>query len=153
GDSNAIEDSLSGKRGLRLRVACAALAAARMNRVDAQRTLELGIKTTYLQAVSARDNLDFALQVQTAANQVFQLNQRRYQAGAISEADLAKVETAKLEADQSVDGAAQALRAAKVQLAFLLGVRGVIPEFEVEPDLPKFRVPAALVHATSASLL
>ena len=36
----------------------------------------------------ARDNLDFALQVQTGANQIFQLNQTRYNAGAISEADL-----------------------------------------------------------------
>jgi cobalt-zinc-cadmium efflux system outer membrane protein len=153
GDSNAIEDSLSGKRWLRLKVARAALAAARMSRADAQRTLELGVKSQYLQAVLARDSLDFALLVQNGMNQVFQLNQTRYNAGAISEADLAKVETAKLEADQAVDAALQALRAAKVQLAFLLGVRGRIPEFKVAPDLPKFAVPGPLANASVESML
>ncbi|HEY2744818.1 MAG TPA: TolC family protein, partial [Polyangia bacterium] len=100
GDSNALEDSLSGKRWLRLKVARAALSAARMSRADAQRTLELAVKTAYISSVQARDSLDFALQVQTAANQVFLLNETRYKAGAISEADLAKVETLKLEGDQ-----------------------------------------------------
>ena len=38
-DKAAIEDCLSGKRDLRLKVARAALAAAKMSRVDAQRTL------------------------------------------------------------------------------------------------------------------
>lgn len=153
GDSNALEDSLSGKRWLRLKVARNALAAARLSRADAQRTLELGVKTTYIQAVLARDNLDFALQVQTAANQVFQLNQTRYNAGAISEADLAKVETMKLEADQSVDAAEESLRAAKVSLAFLLGVRGVVPDYKVDQDLPKFVVPPRLDHSTTDALV
>jgi len=153
GDSAALEDSLSGKRWLRLKVAKAALAAARLNRADAQRTLELGVKSAYISAVLARDNLDFALQVQTGANQIFQLNQTRYNAGAISEADLAKVETMKLEADQAVDGSEQALRAAKVQLAFLLGVRGRVPDYKVDQDLPKFVVPAQLGSTTPDALM
>ena len=153
GDSNALEDSLSGKRWLRLKVARAALAAARLNRADAQRTLELTVKSAYISAVQARDNLDFALQVQTGANQIFQLNQTRYNAGAISEADLAKVETLKLESDQAVDNAEQALRAAKVQLAFLLGVRGRVPDYKVDQDLPKFFVPSPLANATADSLI
>jgi outer membrane protein, heavy metal efflux system len=153
GDSNALEDSLSGKRWLRLKVARAALAAARMSRADAQRTLELAVKSAYITAVQARDNLDFALQVQTGANQIFQLNQTRYNAGAISEADLAKVETMKLEADQAVDSEEQALRAAKVQLAFLLGVRGRVPDYKVDQDLPKFFVPSPLANATADSLM
>ena len=153
GDSAALEDSLSGKRWLRLKVARAALAAARMARVDAARVLELQVKAQYIQAVLARDELDFVLQVQAGANQIFELNQTRYKAGAISEADLAKVETNKLEADQDVDRAAQALRAAKVQLAFLLGVRGPVPDYHVEQDLPKFTVPPALARATPQSLI
>jgi cobalt-zinc-cadmium efflux system outer membrane protein len=153
GDSNALEDSLSGKRWLRLKVAKAALAAARLGRQDAQRLLELGVKSAYIQAVLARDNLDFALQVQTGANQIFELNQTRYKAGAISEADLAKVETMKLEADQSVDAAVQVLRASKVTLAFLLGARGTVPDYKVDQDLPKFVVPAPLEHATTDSLV
>jgi cobalt-zinc-cadmium efflux system outer membrane protein len=152
-DNAALFDTLSGKRWLRLKVARAALAAARMGRADAQRTLELGVKTAYINAVQARDNLDFALQVQTGANQIFNLNQTRYNAGAISEADLAKVETMKLEADQAVDTTEQALRAAKVQLAFLLGVRGRVPDYKVDQDLPKFFIPSPLGNATPDSLM
>ena len=153
GDSNALEDSLTGKRWLRLKVARAALAAARLSRADAQRVLELGVKSVYIQAVLARDDLDFALQVQTGANQIFQLNQTRYKAGAISEADLARVESVKLEADQAVDSAEQALRAAKVQLAFLLGVRGRVPNYHIDQDLPKFFVPQPLTNTTVDALL
>ena len=74
----------------------------------------------------------------------------RYKAGAISEADEAKVETVKLEADQAVDTLQQALRVAKLALAFLLGVRGPVPDFHVEQDLPKFPVPPPLASATPA---
>jgi cobalt-zinc-cadmium efflux system outer membrane protein len=153
GDSSALVDSLSGKRWLRLKVAKAALAAARMSRADAQRSLELGVKSAYIQAVQARDNLDFALQVQTGGDQIFHLNQTRYNAGAISEADLAKVETMKLEADQAVDMASSALRAAKVQLAFLLGVRGPVPDYRVDQDLPKFFIPSPLASTSADRLI
>ena len=151
-DSNALEDTLSGKRGLRLRVARAALTAIKLNRADTQRTLEFQVKQQYIQAVQARDSLDFALEVQKTSTQTFELTKLRYEKGAISEADEAKIETAKLEADQAVDSAAQQLRGAKVGLAFLLGVRGVVPDFKVEPDLPKFVVPPRLATATTASL-
>ena len=59
----------------------------------------------------------------------------------------------KLEADQAVDGAVEALRAAKVQLAFLLGVRGRVPDYKVDQDLPKFFVPSPLASATADSLV
>jgi len=152
-DQGAISDSLSGKRGLRLRVARAALVAARHNRVDARRTLEFQVKQQYIQTTLARDSLDFAIEVQAAAMKTFDLNHVRYQKGAISEADEAKVETAKLEADQAVAAARQALDVAKHGLAFLLGVRGAFPAFEVQPDLPKYTVPSRLVSATSQTLL
>jgi len=153
GDNSALFDSLSGKRGLRISVADAALKAARMSRADAQRTLEFQLKQVYLQAVLARDDLDFALEVQKGATQTYDLMHLRYSAGAISEADEAKVETAKLEADQAVDSAAQALRVAKLGVAFLLGVRGAVPDYSVEQDLPKFVVPPSLTNATRESML
>jgi cobalt-zinc-cadmium efflux system outer membrane protein len=153
GDSAAIEDSLSGKRGLRLDVAHAALAAARMSRVDSQRTLEFQVKQQYLLAVLAQDQLDFAHEVQTSNSKTYELYQVKYKTGQISDADVARVQTAKLEADQAVDLASQALRQAKVGVAFLLGVRGRIPEFKVEQDLPKYAVSKALASATADSLL
>jgi cobalt-zinc-cadmium efflux system outer membrane protein len=153
GDNAATFDVLVGKRGLRIAVADAALKAARMNRVDAQRTLEFQLKNAYLQAVLARDDLDFALEVQKGYSQTFDLMRLRYQAGAISEADEAKVETAKLESDQAVDTAAQALRVAKLSVAFFLGVRGTVPDYSVEQDLPKFAVPNSLASATRDDIL
>jgi cobalt-zinc-cadmium efflux system outer membrane protein len=153
GDNAAIEDAIVGKRGLRIAVAQAALRAARMARVDAQRTLELQLKSQYLQAVLARDQLDFALEVQKGWSQTFDLAKLRYEKGAISEADESKIETAKLEADQTVSLARQALLVAKLGVAFLLGARDGLPQFEVAEDLPKFVVPLKLAAATPSTLL
>jgi cobalt-zinc-cadmium efflux system outer membrane protein len=152
-DQNLIEDSLSGKRGLRLRVARAALAAAREGRADVRRNLEFQVKQQYIQAVLARDQLDFALEVQTSVGRTFDLTHLRYVKGAISEADDAKVETAKLEADQAVTAARRSLDVAKLGLAFLLGVRGAVPSFEVDADLPRYAVPPPLAGATRDTLL
>jgi cobalt-zinc-cadmium efflux system outer membrane protein len=152
-DQGALSDVLSGKRSLRQKVARAALQAARQSRVDAQRALEFQLKQQYIQAVLARDVLDFSLEVQKATTKTFELGQIRYEKGAISEADEAKIEAAKLEADQAVATAQQALEIAKLELAFLLGVRGAIPQFAVAQDLPKYQVPPLLQSASRESLL
>jgi cobalt-zinc-cadmium efflux system outer membrane protein len=152
-DSNAIEDTLSGKRHLRTRVAEAALAAARMQRVDAQRTLELQVKQAYFAALAATAALEFARQVAVTADGTFQLNQVRYKSGAISEVDLSKTETAKLEADQAVDSALSALRQSKVELAFLLGQRHGFTDFAVDREQLRFAVPAGLKDASAETLI
>jgi cobalt-zinc-cadmium efflux system outer membrane protein len=152
-DQGALSDVISGKRSLREKVARAALQAARQNRADAQRTLEFQLKQQYIQAVLARDVLDFSLEVQKATTKTFELGQLRYEKGAISEADEAKIEAAKLEADQAVATAQQALEVAKLGVAVLLGVRGTIPQFAVAQDLPKYLVPPALQSASPESLL
>jgi outer membrane protein, heavy metal efflux system len=153
GDSNAIEDSLSGKRGLRRGVAQAALAAARLQRADAQRTLELQVKEQYYQAVTAAAALDFARETAAATARTFDLNQIRYKSGAISEVDLSRTETAKLEAEQAIDAAAQALHAAKVQLAFLLGRRQSVSEFQIDGDQLRFVVPPGLEGSSPQRLV
>jgi cobalt-zinc-cadmium efflux system outer membrane protein len=152
-DQAALSTALSGKRGLRIKVAEIALAAVRESRGDAERTLLFQVKQDYIQAVLARDQLDFALDVQQSSTQTLKLNQVRYEKGAIPEVDVAKVEVEKLEADQAVARARQALDVAKADLAFLIGVRGSVPEYEVDPDLPKYALPAPLVAATAESLV
>jgi cobalt-zinc-cadmium efflux system outer membrane protein len=152
-DSNAIEETLSGKRHLRTRVAEAALAAVRMQRADAQRTLELQVKQAYFQVVEAAAALDFAREVAVAAEHTFELNQVRYKSGAISEVDLSKTETAKLEADQAVDSAIAALRQGKVALALLLGQRRAFTDFAVDAAQLRFWVPSGLQNATVAALI
>jgi cobalt-zinc-cadmium efflux system outer membrane protein len=152
-DQSALFDTLSGKRGLRSRTAELALAVARQNRADTQRTLESMLRQQYLKAVYARDALDLTHESQGRLGHVLELNQARFQHGAISQVDALKVETEKLEADQEVERAELALAEAKYDLAFLLGVRGRVPEFEVDIDLPRYRVPNELGSATVDSLL
>jgi cobalt-zinc-cadmium efflux system outer membrane protein len=71
-------------------------------------------------------------EAEAATREMLSLTEVRFKAGAISEADVARVEVLKLEAEQGVETAMQAERQAKVALAILLGVRGVLPEFEAE---------------------
>jgi outer membrane protein, heavy metal efflux system len=151
-DQAAIGDVLSGKRGLRLSVARSALAAARLGRADAERTISFQIKQQYLQVAMFQRLVDFAKEVRRAATQTFELNRVRLRTGAISEAELLKAEVAKLEAEQAVDQARQSRRAARVALAFLLGVRGPLPAFRVDADVLRFRVPDALARASLPAL-
>ena len=151
GDSNAIVDTLSGKRGLRRSVADAALAAARLGRADALRTLELQVKQIYYQAVAAGEALALAHETAESTTHTFDLNQIRYKSGAISEVDLSRTETAKLEAEQMVDAATLAVRNAKVQLAFLLGQRHVFNDFTVDTSQLRARTPA--LQSTSVAAL
>ena len=153
GDSSAIVDTLSGKRGLRRSVAEAALAAARLGRADALRTLELQVKEFYFQAVAAGAALELARETAESTTHTFDLNQIRYKSGAISEVDLSRTETAKLEAEQMVDSAALALRTAKVQLAFLLGQRHLFNDFTVDASQLRSTTPAGLQSASVGSLV
>jgi cobalt-zinc-cadmium efflux system outer membrane protein len=152
-DSAAIEDAISGKRDLRLRVARNALAAAKMSRVDAERTLVFQVKQAYALVAQAVRAYKFAKDV--VGTQVVTLKKfrERRRAGDISEGDLERVEVQKLEADQARDSAEQTLRNARIALAFLLGVRGVVPDFEVDVKVLDYVVPPKLATASEAMLL
>jgi cobalt-zinc-cadmium efflux system outer membrane protein len=152
-DQAAIEDSLSGKRDLRQRVARAALQAAKLSRNDALRTIEFQVKSAYAQVAQAQRAVSFARDVQATNLKTMQLFQARLKSGAINEGDLARVETQKLESDQAVDAALQTLRQTRVALAFLLGVRGPTPDFAVEDKTLDFAVPPQLAGAQSDALL
>jgi cobalt-zinc-cadmium efflux system outer membrane protein len=152
-DSSALSDLISGKRGLRLTVARNALAAAKLSRVDAERTLSLQVKTTYLLVAQATVSRRFAREVAETNLGTLKRYQDRYTLGSINEGDLQRVEVQKLLADQAVDAAEQALRQARVALAFLLGVRGEVPDFEVDTHVLDYAVPAALGDTSEEALL
>jgi cobalt-zinc-cadmium efflux system outer membrane protein len=151
-DQTALEDALSGKRGLRLRVARAALDAAQLARRDAERVVGFQVKAQYVQVAAASWMLEFARQVDTSLRETVDLSRLRYPK-VINEGELARVQVQQLEAEQDVDRARQDLRSAQVGLAFLLGVRGVVPDFDVDRDVLRFRVPPSLQTATVDSLL
>jgi len=124
-----------------------------MSRLDAQRTIEFQVKSAYVQVVLAQDALDFSRDALKTNTLELDLDQRRYDKGAINEGDLARMKMQKLEAQQAVDTASQTLRQARVSLAFLLGVRGHVPEFDIDRDVLKYRIPDTLKSSSPDTLL
>jgi outer membrane protein, heavy metal efflux system len=152
-DQGLLVDLVVGKRRLKTDVARAALQAARLSRVDADRTLTSLLKQQYVQTVLAGAVLGFAREAADSATQTAGLVTLRFRAGDVSEADTARADTAMLEAEQAVDAAQQALVAAQRSLAFLLGARGADVDFEVDPQLASGSPPAALAGATVDALV
>jgi cobalt-zinc-cadmium efflux system outer membrane protein len=152
-DSAALEDTLSGKRDLRFKVARNALAAAKLSRVDAERTLTFQVKSAYLQVAQAVLGSKFAKDVADSNTTILDKFRVKYAAGAINDGDLARIETQKAESDQALDTSLQTLRQARVGLAFLLGVRGEVPDFDVDPKVLDYSVPPTLRSATEVGLL
>jgi cobalt-zinc-cadmium efflux system outer membrane protein len=152
-DSAALEDTLSGKRDLRFKVARNALAAAKMSRVDAERTIAFQVQSAYLQTAQATLGYKFAKDVADSNTTILGKFKIKYATGAINDGDLARMETQKAESDQALDTALQTLRQARVALAFLLGVRGEVPDFDVDTKVLDYSVPSALRDATEVGLL
>jgi cobalt-zinc-cadmium efflux system outer membrane protein len=143
-DQGALVDLLVNKRGLRKEAARAALEAARMGRADARRTLEFQLKQQFLQAALATEQARFAREVQGSTARTRELMERRYSAGAISEADLAKTQVAELEAMQQLEQAQTQLAAAKAAVAFLLGAQEPARDLELDTSALQYRSGAAL---------
>lgn len=154
-DSAALEDTLSGKRDLRFKVARNALAAAKLSRVDAERTLAFQVQAAYLQVAQAALAYRFAKDV--ADSNVTLLEKVRIWLAqgktGITDADVARMETQKSESDQALDTALETLRQARVALAFLMGVRGEVPDFDVDTKVLDYSVPPTLRDATEVGLL
>jgi cobalt-zinc-cadmium efflux system outer membrane protein len=152
-DSAALSNTLSGKRDLRLKVARNALAAAKMSRADATRTIGLQVKSAYVQVAQAQ--LAYGFAKDTAFSQVTTLKkfQERYRAGAISEGDLERMEVVKLEADQAVNSAEATLRQARAALAFLLGVRGYVGDYDVDIKALEYVAPTKLAGVAPPALV
>lgn len=144
-DQNAIEDSLSGKRRLRVHVADASLRAAHFDRDDVDRTLVFQVKAQFEQVVLAQAALRFAKETAVANAQMLEKAEKQREADKIQRPDLLRVRVAKLESDQAADQALLGLRKARAELAFLLGVRTSIPDFVVEePQLEHYALPPRL---------
>jgi|HubBroStandDraft_1064217.scaffolds.fasta_scaffold86842_2 outer membrane protein, heavy metal efflux system len=152
-DSAALEDTLSGKRDLRFKVARNALAAAKMSRVDAERTIAFQVESAYFQMAQAALGYKFAKDVADSNTTILRKFQIKYTTGAINDGDLARMETQKAESDQALDTAMQTLRQARVALAFLVGVRGEVPEFDVDTKVLDYSLPSALRDVTELDLL
>ncbi len=151
-DSGAIFDLLTGKHTLRSRAAKAALAAARDHRASVLASLEVTVKQAYVAIGLGRLQVQFTEQQSQSLDKSLVVTRARYPS-VIDESDLARVEVQKLEADQAIARAKQGLRLAQTSLALLLGVRGEVPDFDVDRGVLAYRALPALANATEASLL
>ncbi len=151
-DNGALFDTLSNKRGLRLAVARKALEVAKLGRADTQRILDLQLKQSYAAYAAATIGVGYARETQAAASRILDANRARFP-GKIDEGALARIETAKIAADRQLELAVAGAKIARVGLAFLLGVRGKVPDFAVAGEPLKFVVPTALKSATEDTLV
>ena len=80
-DSAAIEDSLSGKRNLRVKVVRNALAAAKLSRLDAERTIGFQIRAAYVQTAQSTLGLEFAKEIADSNAKTLALFEARFRSG------------------------------------------------------------------------
>jgi outer membrane protein, heavy metal efflux system len=111
------------------------------------------VKSAYVQVAQAVLAFKFAKDVADSNVKTLDLFQTRYKAGAINDGDLARIETQKLETDQALSTVRYQLREARVALAFLVGMRGRVPDFEVDANVLNFSVPPKLGDAAEVALL
>jgi cobalt-zinc-cadmium efflux system outer membrane protein len=152
-DQGALSTLLAGKRGLRVQVAHAAVGVAGSTRDDTQRLLEFAVKQQYVDTAAAEGATELSREAAQSAQQTVDLVNVRYHAGEVSEADVVRAEAAELEAQQTVDTAAQDLLTAKVALLFLLGVSAPTPTFDIDPNALHRHGPPVLDTLTRDDLL
>jgi outer membrane protein, heavy metal efflux system len=152
-DQGAVSDVVTGKRRLRIAVVRAARDAVKKSRADVERTLEFTVKQQLLQAELGKEAAAYAREAQRIATATLDLVSIRYRAGAVSEADVARAEVQKLEADQAADLAEQSLAAAKAGLAYLLGYSETPNDLDVGDDLVRNATSPRLASASRDELL
>jgi outer membrane protein, heavy metal efflux system len=148
----ALMDLIVGKHSLRVDTAGRALAAAKQSLEDTRRNGLFLLRQAFTAGLVAERNVDLAREVLATYQEALRLSQIRYDKGDINGADLARIKTAKLGAEQALAGARRNRDVALTGLAFLFGVRGAPATFVLTGTLD-FTVLPALASATPASLL
>ena len=131
-DQACLAQVLFGKHGLNVRVARWAYEAAKMDRLDAQRTLEGGMRQQYAQTVLAKVSIQYAKDNRQFSGTIFDLVKNKFKAGAVSDANLAAAETDTLETEQAIAMAESNYYLQKVTLTFLLGSRSIASEYDLD---------------------
>ncbi|HEY1435592.1 MAG TPA: TolC family protein, partial [Thermoanaerobaculia bacterium] len=146
-DQGALEGLASGKHALRVHAAASALEAARSNRDEALRILRQETAQAFFDALLAEASEGVRRDVAQSYAQTLELADMRLRYGAASRADRARIETAKLEADQGATAAAGEVARARAALGFWLGgenLDGVELEGGLEPGVPGWLAAADL---------
>jgi cobalt-zinc-cadmium efflux system outer membrane protein len=107
---------------------------AEASRADARRLLDALVRQQFVAVVVAERALTFAGEVREAGARTVELMRQRYHSGAVDDADVARVETQGLEAEQAWDAAVQGVAQQRSALGYLLGRRDGAEGVQVDPD-------------------
>ena len=143
-DQACLAQIIFGKHGLNVKVARWAYEAAKMDRLDAQRQLEGGMKQQFAQTALAKVSITYAKENHQFSSTIFELVNKKYSAGAVSDADVAAAETDLLETEQAIAMAENTYYQNKVTLAFLLGSRTIASEYDLDNEFLKNKVSEAV---------
>jgi outer membrane protein TolC len=149
-DQGSIEGFASGKRGLKIDEAKAALASARSNREDALRILRRETARAFYDVLLAEATERVRREVAESYGRTLDLVDERYRLGAASRVDRVRVEAAMLEAQQDVSAAAADVTKARSELGVWLGGRN-LEGVSLEGTL-EWEPPAEWLEADPASL-
>jgi cobalt-zinc-cadmium efflux system outer membrane protein len=129
------EFEIAGKRPARLEAARLATSISKTDFADARRTLILDLRETFVAALLAKSELDFARDNLSNYQKVIDLNRVMLEQGAISRADSLRIELQMLQFQTDADDATLALKTAKATLRALVGTSNLPQEYDIQGDL------------------
>ncbi len=124
-----------GKRERRVEVARDNTDLVSKTVLDLERQLRFQVAQTFINALLAKSNLQFARDALNAFSQVVDINKKRLDAGDISEGDFLKIQLQQLQFEQDVSTAELALIQNKASLRQLLGYSGIPEDYDVSGEL------------------
>jgi outer membrane protein, heavy metal efflux system len=139
-DQAALAQVVFGKKGLAVKVARWAYEAVKQDRLDAQRTLEGGLRQQFAQTALAKVSIQYAKENRQFSGTILELVKNKFSQGAVSDADLAAAETDFLETEQAIALAESNYYLQKVTLAFLVGSRSIASDYDLDDEILKSKV-------------
>jgi cobalt-zinc-cadmium efflux system outer membrane protein len=133
GDQGAVAALVTGQRGLAVDAAEQGLQGALSTRLDATRNLDFQVKQQFVNTSVASRALRFSRDEAALGGETVALARKRYEAGAISDADVARLEVLHMQMEQLAEKAGQAFEQSRAALAQLLGAREATAPFDVDP--------------------
>ena len=146
------EFEIAGKRPARIESARLSTAISRTDLENARRALIFNLRQTFVAALLAKSDLDFARENLANYQKVVDLNRLRLQQGEISRADFLKVELQTLQFETDFDDAMLGLKTAKASLRALVGPSNLPQEFEVIGDLRAIPLEKSLAELQQLAL-
>jgi len=119
------------KRELRRESAENGTGIAISGQADLERTLVLGLRMAFVQALQEKVILELAKENLAYYDHVLEVNRERFKAGAIAQVDLDRLELQRVQYESDLQIAKQSLETAKIQLLMLLNDRTPVDRFDV----------------------